>query len=180
MYSYTQLITIASFRNLCKFPKSKVAGSRVLSEIQDLRKALDKAIKGSDSAASVLDILLAIESFPMTPNLIKDSKMGKVLVSTRTKFTAEESSPVAAEVANKARDILVGWKKIIEDHMKNEKTDKDNAVKQAASSSEIAPTVLKIKKTALELPASGRIREEVAAFSDARRKVSFPRSWLLL
>ena len=151
---------------------SKAAGGRVLSEIQDLRKALDKAIKGSDSAGSVLDILRAIESFPMTPTLIKDSKMGKVLVSTRTKFTAEESSTVAAEVANKARDILVEWKKIIEDHMKNEKNEKDNTVKQTASSSEAVPAVLKIKKTALE-PASGRIREEVAAFSDARRKVSF-------
>lgn len=150
----------------------KAAGGRVLSEIQDLRKALDKAIKGSDSAASVLDILRAIESIPMTPNLIKDSKMGKVLVSTRTKFTAEESSTVAAEVANKARDILVEWKKIIEDHMKNDKNEKDDAIKLAASSSETAPTVLKIKNIVLE-PASGRIREEVAAFSDARRKVSF-------
>ena len=151
---------------------SKAAGGRVLSEIQDLRKALDKAIKGSDSAGSVLDILRAIESFPMTPNLIKDSKMGKVLVSTRTKFTAEESSTVAAEVANKARDILVEWKKTIEDHMKNEKNEKDDTNKPAASSSEVAPTVLKIKKTVLE-SASGRIREEVASFSDARRKVSF-------
>jgi hypothetical protein len=46
---------------------SKATGSRISSQIQDLKKALDKAIKNNDSAEAVMDILVAIEILPMTP-----------------------------------------------------------------------------------------------------------------
>jgi TFIIS helical bundle-like domain len=153
---------------------SKVNGDRIISEIHDLRKALDKSIKGSDSAAAVLDILLAIEVLPMTPDLIKDSKMGKVLVSTRAKFSAEESSPAAAQVTNKARDILVEWKKIIEDHLKKVTAEKAVIAEHPIPALKSNENVLKIKKVQVtaEPQGSAKIRGEVASFADARRKVS--------
>lgn len=154
---------------------SKVNGDRIISEIHDLRKALDKSIKGSDSAAAVLDILLAIEVLPMTPDLIKDSKMGKVLVSTRAKFSAEESSPAAAQVTNKARDILVEWKKIIEDHLKKVTAEKAVIAEHPTPALKSNENILKIKKVQVnaEPQGSAKIRGEVASFADARRKVSY-------
>lgn len=144
-----------------------------MSEIHDLRKALDKAIKGTDSAAVVLDILLAIEVLPMTPDLIKDSKMGKVLVSTRAKFSAEESSPAAAQVTNKARDILVEWKKIIEDHLKKVTAEKSVIAEQPSPALKSSENILKIKvQVNVDPQGSAKIRGEVASFTDARRKVS--------
>ena len=153
---------------------SKVNGDRIMSEIHDLRKALDKAVKGTDSATVVLDILLAIEVLPMTPDLIKDSKMGKVLVSTRAKFSAEESSPAAAQVTNKARDILVEWKKIIEDHLKKVTAEKSVIAEQPSPALKSSENILKIKKVQVNVEPQGsaKIRGEVASFTDARRKVS--------
>ena len=144
-----------------------------MSQVQDLRKALDKAIKGNDSAETVMDMLVAIEILPMTPDLIKDSKLGKILMATRTKFTAETSA-AAPEVSNKARDILVEWKKIIEDHMKKEKLEKAHAApaSELQSPSKKVENVLKIKMIPpAELTAIERTRLEIAAFPDARRKV---------
>lgn len=143
-------------------------------EIQDLRKSLEKAVKCNDSAAAVLDILLAIETLKMTPDLIKDSKMGKVLVSVRTKFSAEDSLPASSDVTNKARDILVEWKKIVENHMKKQKIEKSSSNQQSSSASITAETASKSKKAVLstEFPACERMRDEVASFPDARRKVS--------
>ena len=140
-----------------------------------LFRSLDKSIKGSDSAAAVLDILLAIEVLPMTPDLIKDSKMGKVLVSTRAKFSAEESSPAAAQVTNKARDILVEWKKIIEDHLKKVTAEKAVIAEHPTPALKSNENILKIKKVQVnaEPQGSAKIRGEVASFADARRKVSY-------
>ena len=172
----------------------KVVGGRVLSQVQDMRKALDKAIKGTDSAEAVMDILTAIEILPMTPDLIKESKLGKILISARTKFAAE-TSVQATEVSNKARDILIGWKKIMEDHMKKEKDEKegttektDNAEKiekteitqktekkstspEGPVKSKVSETTLKISLLPSQLSRVERIRTEMGEFPEARRKV---------
>ena len=150
---------------------AKVLGGRLLSQVQDLRKALDKAVKGNESAESVMDMLVAIEILPMTPDLIKDSKLGKILMATRTKFTAE-SSTLAPDVSNKARDILVEWKKIIENQMKKEKIEKATTVSDVISPSKKVENVLKIKMTPpAELTAIERTRSELISFPEARRKV---------
>lgn len=142
---------------------------RLLSQVQELRKALDKAIKGSDSPETVMDMLSAIEILPMTPDLIKDSKLGKVLMAAKTKF-ATEISTAATDVSNKARDILVEWKKIIEDHMKKEKIVDAAGAKQLPS--KVVDNVLKIKKVHIQEPtAIGAMRSEMMSFPEARRKV---------
>ena len=144
---------------------------RLLSQVQELRKALDKAIKGSDSPETVMDMLTAIEILPMTPDLIKDSKLGKVLMAAKTKF-ATEISTAATNVSNKARDILVEWKKIIEDHMKKEKIVAPAGGKQLPSKE--VENVLKIKKIHVQEPtAIGVIRSEMVSFPEARRKVQY-------
>jgi TFIIS helical bundle-like domain len=160
---------------------SKPVAGKCLLEIQDLRKSLEKAVKGNESAGAVMDILLAIETLKMTPDLIKDSKMGKVLVSIRTKFSAEDSLPASNDVTNKARDILVEWKKIVENHMKKQKMEKSSSSNMSSSPSKNTETVLKAKKVApsAELPACERMRDEVASYPDARRKVSLSSTSLL-
>lgn len=93
-----------------------------LQELQDLKKALDKAMKQLDTDVPVerlMDILKAIQLIKVTPSLIKDSKMGKTLQGVRTKFSAESSS--LPGVCNLARDIMVAWKQIVEDQMQKEK-----------------------------------------------------------
>lgn len=147
---------------------AKVLGGILLSQVQDLRKALDKAIKGSDSAETVMDMLTAIEILPMTPDLIKDSKLGKILMAAKTKFTSEIST-AASDVSNKARDILVEWKKIIEDHIKKEKLV---AAVDKKTPPKLIDNILKIKRIpATESTALGVIRSEMASFPEARRKV---------
>mmetsp|Transcript_2785 Transcript_2785/g.2918 ORF Transcript_2785/g.2918 Transcript_2785/m.2918 type:complete len:303 (+) Transcript_2785:252-1160(+) len=165
---------------------SKAAGSRISSQIQDLKKALDKAIKNNDSAEAVMDILVAIEILPMTPELIKDSHLGKILVAVRTKFATE-----GTEVSSKAKDLLIEWKKIIEAQIKKEKDGKIEKIEKTEKSEKseksvsdiVSPpkqiendNVLHLKKATTPAFSGGlnineTIKSEMQSFPEARKKV---------
>lgn len=107
---------------------SDVIGSRVILEIVELRNSLDKSVKASDSSEIIMDKLIAIDSIPINAELIKESKVGKVLLSTRTKYNSESLITGAAEVSEKARNIMVKWKSILEEYAKKEKIEKDKVI----------------------------------------------------
>jgi hypothetical protein len=170
----------------------------VLQELVDLKKALDKAMKQSETDVSterLMDILKAIQVIKVTPSLIKDSKMGKTLQGVRTKFSSEPTS--LPEVCNLARDIMVAWKQIVEDQMQKEKSAASSstvtiaaAVAETAkpppvsaaptvSSSAAAPSAS--SKAAISSSSSSSSSSAIsssgsssllASFPDGRRKVS--------
>lgn len=115
--------------------------------------------------------------------LIKDSHLGKILVSVRAKFATD-----GVKVSNKAKDILIEWKKIIETQIKLEKAEKNEKSEitentQKAGVAEILSppkqteneNVLRIKKTVTPtttgLSMNEAIRSEILTFPEARKKV---------
>lgn len=93
--------------------------SHIKQKLVDIRKALDKVLHDDhkpDHEEQVLDELSALESITMTAELIKESKLGKVVSSIKDKFET-----VSTKVASKAKEILLHWKKIVEDHQKAQK-----------------------------------------------------------
>jgi hypothetical protein len=88
------------------------------SDIQQMRKSLQKAITDLNPEVA-LDILIAIQQLEnkLTPDIIKESKLGNIINSAREKFSASDSTandPVAANIATTAKEILLSWKKIME------------------------------------------------------------------
>jgi hypothetical protein len=121
--------------------------------------------------------------------LIKDSHLGKILVSVRAKFATD-----GVEVSNKAKDILIEWKKIIETQIKiekaekaeksekSEKSEKTENIEKAGLAEILSPpkqteihNVLRIKKTmtptATGLNINETIKSEILTFPEARKKV---------
>lgn len=102
--------------------------SHIKQKLVDIRKALDKVVHDDhkpDHEEQVMDELAVLESITMTAELIKESKLGKVVSSIKDKY-----ENVSSKVATKAKEILLHWKKIMEDHQKSLK-----APSQAHSSS---------------------------------------------
>jgi hypothetical protein len=86
--------------------------NRVMNRVMELKRSLEKSVKSDDmSAGYVLDQLCALEKLDLGANIITDSKLGKVLLNLKKKFT-----DVSEDVCNKAKDIMVEWKRIIETH----------------------------------------------------------------
>ena len=81
---------------------------RVTQQLHDIRHSLEKDIKDGNEE-HILDLLCALETIPMTPALIKESKLGKVVALVKDKFDSSSS-----KVGGKSRSILVAWKKVME------------------------------------------------------------------
>ena len=98
--------------------------SHAIAQLAELKKALEKSMKDGKEMTSerLMDILKAIQAVPMTPNLIKESKLGKTLSTLRAKYAAETST--MPEVANLARDIMAAWKQIVEEQVQKEQEGK--------------------------------------------------------
>ena len=116
--------------------------SHILAQLAELKKGLEKSMKDGKETTSerLMDILRAIQAIPMTPSLIKESKLGKTLSTLRAKYAAETST--MPEVANLARDIMSAWKQIVEEQVQKEQEEKisGNEVKPIPVPSIVAAT----------------------------------------
>jgi TFIIS helical bundle-like domain len=92
-----------------------MSGSRQLSEVQELRKSLAKAIEAGEAPGKVMDILKALEKAPFTPDIVKESKIGKTLMAAKQKYSAEPLE--SKEVTELAHGIMVRLKKLVEEHL---------------------------------------------------------------
>lgn len=92
-----------------------MSGNRLLTDVQELRKNLDKAVKSNEIPGKILDILKALEKVPFTPELVKESKIGKTLMSVKQKYSSEPS--VSKDVADAALNMMVRLKKLVEEHI---------------------------------------------------------------
>lgn len=93
--------------------------SHIKQKLIDIRKALEKVVHDEhkpDHEEQVLDELGVLESISMTAELIKESKLGKVVSSVKDKF-----ENISASVSSKAKHILLNWKKIVEESQKAQK-----------------------------------------------------------
>jgi hypothetical protein len=82
---------------------------RIAEELSQIKRTLEKSLKSSDSDEKVFDLLNVIEGTQMTAQLIKESKLGKVISSIKDKF--KESNP---KISEKAISLMVSWKRTIE------------------------------------------------------------------
>ena len=92
--------------------------SRVKTNLHDIRKSLEKYINQEDQNEKIFDILNILENENLTAKLIKESKLGKIVNQVKEKF-----DKVSNDISNKAKNILIQWKKIIEhgNHSSNDK-----------------------------------------------------------
>ncbi len=88
--------------------------SRIKQTLIEMRKSLEKMITEDNQEEKILDELIVLGSIPMTVDLIKESKLGKTVSNVKDKFDQNESK----NISNKAKEILVDWKRIIE-HQKS-------------------------------------------------------------
>ena len=66
--------------------------SHAIAQLAELKKALEKSMKDGKETTSerLMDILKAIQAIPMTPSLIKESKLGKTLSTLRKQIVEEQ------------------------------------------------------------------------------------------
>lgn len=89
--------------------------SRLEVELHDIKKSLEKCLPEINNEEQIYDLICALERIPLTPKLIKETKLGNLMSSIRNKF--KESTP---KISEKASALLVIWKKLVEASM-NEK-----------------------------------------------------------
>ncbi len=85
--------------------------TRVKETLGEIRKSLEKLLNDETEDERIRDELAALAEIPMTPELIKDSKLGKIILNIREKYDSKD-----ANISNQAKSILIGWKNIIEKH----------------------------------------------------------------
>lgn len=90
--------------------------------LMGLRKSLEKVVDDHSEQERIADELDAIAALKVTPNMIKDSKLGKILLKIREKFDKSSS------ISNKAKDILINWKRIVEGNQKEFSVKADTKV----------------------------------------------------
>ena len=171
--------------------------SHAVTQLAELKKALEKSMKDGKETTSerLMDILKAIQAIPMTPSLIKESKLGKTLSTLRAKYAAQTST--MPEVANLARDIMAAWKHIVEVQVQKEQEGKPSgtvdkpqqgssplpiaSVATASSSSSAHKKITKggeiVSATSSSSSNSSSsvvqiASSELASYPDGRRKVS--------
>lgn len=83
--------------------------SRIKQQLVEMRKSLEKLLVEEDEEEKLLDELVVLSAMPMTAELIRESKLGKVISNVKEKFDQKSH-----KIASKAKEILVDWKKIVE------------------------------------------------------------------
>ena len=149
-------------------------GNRISCEIQEIKKSLEKAVKTNESFEKIIDILQALENIKMTPALIKESKLGKTLAALRSSYSSEKSD--SPDICNLARDIMVNWKKIVEEQGSSSvvSSSSSSVVKDTIQDDSITNDISRLNQT-LKLqinPELMKMKEAIASYPEGRRKVS--------
>ena len=87
--------------------------SRLADEINAIKKALNDIIAGAADALNshserVMDLVAALSKIAITPQVIKETKIGNLVANVKAKYSGN------AAVAEAAKEVLLKWKKIIE------------------------------------------------------------------
>ena len=86
--------------------------NRISTDLHDIKKQLEKCLPEINHEEQIYDLLCALDRIPLTPKLIKETKLGNVVSSIRGKF--KESDP---KISEKAISLLSSWKKLVEASM---------------------------------------------------------------
>ena len=131
---------------------------RMETELLEIKRSLEKALTEAENTEQIFDLLSALERTVLTPKLIKETKLGNVVASVRSKLKGN------AKICEKAVSLLASWKKIIEssmksssttdgkdkDHIKKEHNKPNNATFVTTSNSSGGDTSLKLDKNAIQ------------------------------
>jgi len=82
--------------------------------IYEMKKSLEKCLAAKDNIDNhiepIADVLAALDSEQLTAQLIKDLKLGKIVNQVKERY-----EKTAADLSNRAKLLLLRWKKIIEE-----------------------------------------------------------------
>lgn len=111
---------------------------RVVIELHDIKRSLEKCLQQDTNEEQISDLLSALERLQVTPKLIKESKLGNVIATIKSKFKA-----TAPKLSEQAVQLLASWKRLVEssttehhaEAVKDDKKDKPSPAKFVAPSS---------------------------------------------
>jgi hypothetical protein len=101
--------------------------SRIKQSLTDMRKSLEKLLLEDNEEEQIFDELTVLASIPVTADLIKESKLGKQISLIKEKYDSKST-----KVTNKAKEILIAWKKIMEHHKSVPDETKHHVVENVA------------------------------------------------
>ncbi len=82
---------------------------RVVLELHEIKRSLEKCLQQDTKEEQISDLLGALERLQVTPKLIKESKLGNVIATIKSKFKTS-----APKLSEQAVQLLASWKRLVE------------------------------------------------------------------